>query len=176
MRVLKRFGGAASAAPRRVLYRDAVRRRLGGLAPDRAEFMGVFAGLLVRVAYADLDVNERERDSLRDVMISHAGLSPAEAEAVVDVVVTQAADVAGIDYAALTRAFNELADETEKERLIDCLFAVATADDTVSVIEDEEIRSVARALLLDHGQFIAIRSRYKEQLEVIQALRKARRP
>ncbi len=67
---------------------------------------------------------------------------------------------------------NELASEEDKEHLIDCLYAVATADSTVSVIEDEEIRSVSRALLLSHSQFIAIRSRYKEQLAVIQALRK----
>jgi len=41
----------------------------------------------------------------------------------------------------------------------------------VSVGEDDQIRAVATALMLPHDQFIAIRHRYKEQLEVIQSLR-----
>jgi uncharacterized tellurite resistance protein B-like protein len=176
MSLLKRLGLTAANSPRRLRYLDAVRQQLDGVAPERVEFVAAFAGLLVRVAYADLDVTAREHAALRSVVISHAGLSPAEGTAVVNVAVKQATELAGIDYAALTRAFNQLATENEKEHLIDCLFAIATADDTVSMVEDEEIRKVARALLLSHGQFIAIRSRYKEQLEVIQALRRVRRP
>lgn len=42
----------------------------------------------------------------------------------------------------------------------------------LQVFEDEAVRQVARALLLTHSQFIEIRRRYKEQLDVIQALRK----
>ena len=58
--------------------------------------------------------------------------------------------------------------------MIDCLFAVATAEGSISVVEDEEVRAVARALLLSQQQFIAVRSRYTDQLEVILATRQAR--
>jgi hypothetical protein len=49
---------------------------------------------------------------------------------------------------------------------------MATADDLVSVVEDEEIKAVGRALLLTHSQVIEIRARYRDRLEVIQAARR----
>lgn len=91
-----------------------------------------------------------------------------------EIVTHRATTLEGISYASLTRAFNAIATPEEKQRLIDCLFAVATAEGSISLVEDEEVRAVARALLLSHQQLIAIRSRYKEQLEVIQAARQAR--
>lgn len=172
MSLLKRLGLARSDPPPRNRYVAAVREHLERLPTDRAEFVAAFAGLLVRVAQADMDVSDAERRALRRVVKKNAGLSAAESEAVADTVVHHAKTLAGIDYASLTSSFNELASEADKKHLIDCLYAIATADDTISVIEDEEIRQVAQALLLSHSEFIEIRTRYKEQLEVIQALRK----
>jgi uncharacterized tellurite resistance protein B-like protein len=174
MSLLKRLGMGRSDPPPQNRLMAAVREHLDALPAERAEFVTAFAGLLVRVAHADLEVSEAERAALHDVIAAHAGLAPAESQAVADVVVHQATVLGGINYASLTRTVNELGTETDKEHVIDCLYAIATADDTISVIEDEEIRQVARALLLTHAQFIAVRSRYKERLEVIQALRKAR--
>jgi uncharacterized tellurite resistance protein B-like protein len=111
---------------------------------------------------------------LAPLLAANAGLPEREAETVIEIVTHQAATLEGISYASLTRAFNAIATPDEKERLIDCLFAVATAEGSISLVEDEEVRAVARALLLSHQQLIAIRSRYKEQLEVIQAARQAR--
>jgi uncharacterized tellurite resistance protein B-like protein len=150
----------------------AIQRELGGLAADRVERIAAWAGLLVRVAHADVDVSDDERAKLIEIIAARSELSPAEATAVGSLVIRQATELEGIDYALLTRAFNDFAGTEEKERLIDCLYAVATADDEVSMAEDDEIRAVARALLLSHDQFIRIRQRYKEKLEVIRSLRK----
>ena len=172
MSLLKRLGLARSDPPPRNRYVAAVREHLGRLPVERAEFVAAFAGLLVRVAHADMELSDAERRALRRVIAKNTGLSAAESEAVADTVVHYATALAGIDYASLTSTFNELASEADKQQLIDCLYTIATADETASVIEEEEIRQVARALLLTHSQFIDIRTRYKEQLEVIQALRK----
>ena len=173
MRWLRKLGLGRPPQAKRPRLADRVRGRVHGLTEERCELVTAFAGLLVRVAYADDDVSEAERAVVRDV-IAARGLSPEESTAVTDLVVEQASGLAGIDYAALTRVFNELGTQADKERLIECLYAIATADDTVSVVEDEEIRKVSQALLLGHGTFISIRSRYKEQLEVIQVLRQQR--
>jgi len=172
MSLLKRLGLARSDPPPRSRLTAAVREHLERLPPERAEFVAAFAGLLARVARADTDVSDAERRALGRVIKRSAGLSAAESEAVADTVVHHTTTLAGIDYSSLTSTFNELGSQADKEKLIDCLYAVATADSTVSVVEDEEIRQVARALLLTHAQFIGIRTRYKEKLEVIQALRK----
>jgi len=175
MSLLQRIGLSPAGPVPRNRVAAAIREQLGRFPSARAEFVAAFAGLLVRVAYADLELSAPERKRLPEILATHAGLTSDEAGVVADVVVAQATALSGIDYAALTGAFNEVASEDDKKRLVDCLYAIATADDTVTVPEDEEIRKVAQALLLSHSEFITIRSRYKEQLEVIRALRQQRR-
>src|SRR5262249_43916110 len=140
----------------------AIHERLAGLSLERAKFVAAFAGLLTRVAFADLEISHAERATLHALLADKAGLTPDEASAVGAIVTHQATALAGIDYAALTRVFNDIADAQAKEQLIDCLYAIATAQSTVSIAEDDQIRAVANALLLSHEQFIAIRHRYKE--------------
>jgi uncharacterized tellurite resistance protein B-like protein len=150
----------------------AIKDRLARLPAKRAELVAAFAGLLVRVANADDDISDAERRVLRELVAAHAGLTADESAAVADIVVHQTAELAGIDYALLSRTFNEIGSVADKENLIDCLYAIATADDTVSVIEDDEIHRVARALLVSHTQLIAIRTRYREKLEVLRGMRR----
>ena len=173
MSLLKLLGWADDA-PQPERLATTIQARLTTLAPTRAEFVAAFAGLLVRVAYVDRSLSEAERAVLGPLLATNAGLPAAEADAVVEIVTHQATTLGGISYASLTRAFNAIATTEEKERLIDCLFAVATAEGSISVVEDEEVRAVARALLLSQQQFVAVRSRYKDQLEVILANRQAR--
>jgi uncharacterized tellurite resistance protein B-like protein len=173
MSLLKLLGWA-DATPQPERLAATIQARLGSLTPARAEFVAAFAGLLVRIAYVDRSLSEAERGVLAPLLAANAGLPAAEAETVVEIVTHQATALGGISYASLTRAFNAIASAGEKEQLIDCLFAVGTAEGTVSFVEDEEVRAVARALLLSQQQFITIRSRYKDQLEVILAARQAR--
>jgi uncharacterized tellurite resistance protein B-like protein len=173
MSLLKLLGWA-DAGPGSERLAATIQTRLATLPPTRAEFVAAFAGLLVRVAYVDRSVSEAERAVLAPLLAANAQLARDEADVVVDIVTHQAATLGGISYASLTRAFNGIATPDEKERLVDCLFAVATAEGSISLVEDEEVRAVARALLLSHQQLIAVRSRYKDQLEVIQAARQAR--
>jgi len=150
----------------------AVRERLAHLPPARAEFTAAFAGLLMRVAHADSEVSPEEDAALRRLVDEHAGLTAEECEAVAALVTAHLESMAGIDYAELTRTMNTHASKDEKLHLIDCLYAVATADDLVSVVEDEEVKAVARALMLSHRELIEVRRRYSDQLEVIRAARK----
>jgi len=169
MSLLSRLGLSRADPPSTHTLTSTIRARLDRLPAARAEYVAAFAGLLVRIAYADRAVAEPERAALRTQLVTRAGLTPEEAETVADLVVHEA--IAGIEYSALTRTFNEVASEAEKEQLLDCLYAVATADDTASLVEDDEIRAVAHALMLSHEQFIAVRLRYKDKLEILQGLR-----
>jgi uncharacterized tellurite resistance protein B-like protein len=172
MSLLHRLGLGRSDPPPPTSLMAKIKNELERLPAARAELVAAFAGLLVRVAHADNDISEAERAALQRLVTAHAGLTPAESTIVADIVIHQTRVLAGIDYASLTRIFNEHSTAADKEHLIDCLYAIATADEIVSVIEDEEIRQVSRALILSHPQFIAVRSRYKEKLEVIQAMRR----
>ena len=171
MSLLARLGlGRSDPSPSPDLL-AAIKARLSRLPAERAELVAAFAGLLVRVADADDDISDAERRVLRELIAANAGLAPEESAAVAEIVVHQTSVLAGIDYALLSRTFNEIGSTADKERLIDCLYAIATADDSVSVIEDDEIHRVARALLVTHAQLIAIRTRYRDKLELLRALR-----
>jgi uncharacterized tellurite resistance protein B-like protein len=165
------IGSSADRGPGRTGLAADVRRQLESLSADRAEFVAAFAGLLVRVAHADVEICADEQEAMRQLIAEHAELPDTEAAIVAELVTARVTGMEGIEYAELTRSFNDIASVHQKEQLIDSLFAIAAAGTHVSVAEDEEIRAVARALLLTHDQFAAIRSRYKEQREVIQGLR-----
>jgi uncharacterized tellurite resistance protein B-like protein len=174
LRKILGLGTHTPAASRHHKLVEAIRTRIGARPAARIELIAAFAGLLVRVAHTDLAISPAERATLRQLIQEHVGLSADEAAAVATVTTEYATGLAGIDYAALTRAFNEQATPAEKEHLVECLYAIATAGDSISVGEDEEIRAVARALLLSHAQVIAIRRHRADDLEVLQAVRKRR--
>ena len=172
-RFLRGLGTDRDSAPKGLA--DLIGKRLSHLAPEQVELAAAYAGLMLRVAHADVHLSAQERDALPKLIAEHAGLKEQDAGLVAELVIHQANDLAGIEYSSLTEAFNHIADVEQKLRLIDCLYAIATTDASVSIEEDDEIRAVARALLLTHGQFIEVRSRYKEQLAVIQSLREVQK-
>jgi uncharacterized tellurite resistance protein B-like protein len=174
LRSILGLGAPTPSSSRHHKLVDAIRARIGVRPPARIELIAAFAGLLVRVAHTDLEISTEERAMLRRLIQEHVGLSPDEAAAVATVTTEYATGLAGIDYAALTRAFNEQATPADKQHLVECLYAIAAAGDSISVGEDEEIRAVARALLLSHAQVIAIRRRHADSLEVLQAVRQRR--
>ena len=55
----------------------------------------------------------------------------------------------------------------QKRGLLDCLFAVSAADDTISGAEESEIRRIAAELDLTHADFIAARAGYLEYVAVL---------
>lgn len=172
MSLLARLGLAPSpaAADEADDLIGAVRKRLARLSAERAEMVAAFAGLLMRVANADGVVSETEAVALRRLVEERTDLGHEETEVVATLVTGRVEGVAGIEYSRLTRVMNAHATPAEKLQLLDCLYAVATADDLASVAEEEEIRAVARALMLSHVQLIEVRQRYAAQLEVLRGL------
>ena len=63
--------------------------------------------------------------------------------------------------------------KVEKMALLECLFAVSAADDSITTVESNVIRQIADELRLEHADYIEVRSRFREQLAV---LRKSQDP
>ena len=70
----------------------------------------------------------------------------------------------GTENYLVTREFNKIASREQKLSLLKCVFAVSASDDSVSVVEDNEIRQISRELLLDHSDFIRTRREFRKQL------------
>ena len=67
----------------------------------------------------------------------------------------------------VTREFERIATHEQKLALLDCLFAVTAADETITGAEDNVVKQIASELRLSHSEYIASRSRFREYLAVL---------
>ena len=140
---------------------------LAGLGTERARHLACFAYILTRPARADHEVTDSEAARMREIIMREAGTSESEAAAIVRVARNVARTSGGTEDFLITRAFERTATREEKLHLLDCLFEVGAADASILTIEDNEIRRVASELKLDHTDFIDVRRRHLEHLEVL---------
>ncbi len=148
-----------------------IEAELERLAPERARFIAAFAYLLARVADADLEVADRERDAIARQLQAHADLSEHDARMIAELSILQAEELGGSTHNIVSRRFKELSDRKERIQLIDGLFAVAAADDEVSMEEGNEVFRIAEELGLERLDVIAVRTRYRDKLVEFKKLR-----
>lgn len=173
MSILQRLGLVpATVPPQEHGLVEGIERLLARLDPGRAEFVAVFAGLLARVAFADQEISDAEVSRIEILILDHGGLSFEEAQAVA--AIARHKTLRDAEPYLLTRRFSAIASEEQRLTLIDCLYAVASADDLVAFVEDVEVRRIADALLLPWSEVLKVRSRYREKLEELQQLRAIR--
>jgi uncharacterized tellurite resistance protein B-like protein len=164
------FGLGRSSEPQHQPTTASAKRiasELAHLDRDEARYVATFAYLLGRIARADLQITADESDEMRRILAGLAQLSLDQAEIVVEIVRNQAELFGGTENFLVAREFNEIATRQQKLNLLECLFAVAAADGSVSASEDDEIRRLANELCLPHGDFIAARRQYREHLAVL---------
>jgi uncharacterized tellurite resistance protein B-like protein len=147
--------------------------RLSHLDPPRANWIAAFAMVLARAARADLEISRSELESMREIVGDVGGLTEEEAQLVVEMAAHRN-QLRGVseDYLA-AREFRRLAADGDNERLLGCLFAVTAADDSISLVEEEELRQVANELGIEHAEFTRIRSRFREKREVMRTFLRA---
>ena len=151
-------------------YTETVRKvieALDQLDPARARFIAAFGYILGRVAYADMKISPEEVHAMEQIIMERGGLPEEQALIVVQTAKTRAQLFGGTENFLVTREFSRIATREEKLALLDCLFAVAAAEGGISATEDNEIRQIVNELGLGHPDFIAVRSRWKDQLTVL---------
>lgn len=164
---LKKTGQPGAAASAET---DTVRKiveKLDALEPDRAQYIAAFAYILSRVAHADLHISEEETRAMERIVVERGGLEEAQAVLVVQMAKTQSKLFGGTENFLVTREFERLATPEQKLALLDCLFAVSSADQSISTTEEVEIKQIASELKLSHDDYIAARLRYREFLAVL---------
>lgn len=145
--------------------------RLESLPDERAHWVAAFAMVLSRAARADLEISSEELREMKEIVREYGELPEETANLVVEMAVRHNQLLGVTEEYLATREFRRLAGEGDRERLLHCLFAVCAADDSISVVEEEEVRQVANELGLEHSQYIAARSAYREKREVLRGLR-----
>jgi uncharacterized tellurite resistance protein B-like protein len=141
--------------------KDWITRRLSGLEADTAEDRGrvdlAVAALLVEVLRADYDIAPQERQQVIVSVSRLLGLDAtvsaalvAEAERHID---------RSHDLYQFTSQLNRSWSEDDKLQLLEALWRVAAADETVHKYEEHLIRRVADLLHVPHSGFIRAKLR-----------------
>ena len=142
-------------------------RELESMDPAAARHVALFALLLARVAHVDLDVSEEETEAMQRIVECMGELPPEQAALVVDIAKTEHRLFGETQGFLAARHFRDTSSESQRRDLIHCLFAVAAADGTIDVPEEEAIREISRELLLPNDEYLAIRSAYRERRSVM---------
>jgi len=123
---------------------------------ERAKSLAV-ASLLVEVLRADYETSEAER---RQVVSSIGGLLGIDGATRDDLLAEAEGQVdAAHDLHQFTSELNRVLSHDEKLQLVEQLWRVAGADDTVHKYEEHIIRRVSDLLHVSHREFIAAKLR-----------------
>jgi uncharacterized tellurite resistance protein B-like protein len=140
---------------------------LGDLPPDRARFVAGFALLLSRIAAADHEVTAEEAAMLERLVRDKTGLPADQAALVVDRAKAHQQRHGATDDFLVTRELTDRLSYDEKLAMLDCLFAVAAADERIRTQESNEIGRIATELRLEHKDLVRIRHQYRDRLAAL---------
>ena len=146
---------------------EAIEQILAALGPQKARYLACFAYVLTRPARADHEVTDGEALLMERIIAERTEVSAEQAATIVRVAREAARQSGGTDDFLITREFERLATHVEKLELLDCLFAVSAADQSILTVEDNEVRRVASELKLEHADYIAVRRGHLEHLRVL---------
>jgi uncharacterized tellurite resistance protein B-like protein len=164
---LLRFLGLRPAAREAPGETETVRRiaaRLESLPPEQARYLAAFAYVLARVAHADLEIDASESAEMERIVTDLGRLSPAEAALVVEIAKTQARFLGGTENYVVTREFRRIATAEQRARLLECVYAVAAADGTISAVESSECAGIAEELGFTRAEALAVRTAFRDRL------------
>ena len=107
--------------------------------PNSASYLASFAFALARIAYADNDVSDSERDEMRRILHEVAQLESSEVDFIMELSMMQKRAKSGMDNQLNEPFF----DKKRGQHFLDSLYAIAQADGIVSAEEVVEIQAIA---------------------------------
>ena len=149
---------------------ETVRRIIGELDrldPSEARYLAAFAFVLARVANSDMEISEDESRRMEKAVREIGELTETQAVLVVQIAKSQQQLKGGTENHLVTREFAKISDREQKERLLNCLFEVSAADDSISLVEENEVKTIAAELKFEHKEFSAIRAKYNAKRSIL---------
>jgi len=165
-RLLGRDAGesAGSGAIRRIAA------ELAALPPQDARVLAGFAYLLGRVANADDVISDVESARMEELVREVGGVPVEQATLVVEIAKAQNRLFGHVENFQVTRELRELATPERLRSFVDCVFAVAAAEDGISAEEEAQVRQICSELGFSHAEFVDMRAAWSEHRTVIRNL------
>ncbi|MBM3809060.1 MAG: hypothetical protein FJW22_12820 [Acidimicrobiia bacterium] len=150
---------ANDPAPLRSLV-DALDR----LEPARAQYLARFAYLLGRVARADEHISDAETTAMESLLVEHGDLTAAQAMLVVSLAKTSSLMFGLSADFVVTQEFTDSATYVQRVALARCMFAVAAADERISIAEEGELHKITNHLRIEGPDLMALRLQHRRFL------------
>ncbi len=150
---------------------ESVRRiaaKLERLDPGRAKYLAAFAYVLARVANADLEIDADETAEMERSLAAISDLSESEIALAIEIAKSQARLLGGTENYVVTREYRKISTLEQRGQLLQCLYAVAAANGTITSVESSEIVGIAEELGFTRMEANALRSQYRDKLSVLQ--------
>jgi uncharacterized tellurite resistance protein B-like protein len=173
MSILDLLRGSGKQPPAPAGATDTVRKiaaQLEALPRDRARYVAAFAYLLGRVAHADLEITSEETHRMVEIVEEYGKLPEEQAVLVVEIAKAQNRLLGHTENFLVAREFREVASRDQSLELLDCLFAVAAADGSISGEEEQQVNLIAGELGLTRQEMVRARSRWNELRSVLKDL------
>ncbi len=138
------------------------------LPPEKAKYLASFAYVLARIANADLKIDAAETAEMERSVRALASLSESEAALTVEIAKSQARLLGGTENYTVTREFRSITDRAQRASLLECLYAVAAADGTISGAESAEIVAIGEELGFTRAEANSLRGAYRDKLAEFQ--------
>ena len=154
-------------------FTSRLHKKVGELLPEQSEeshiLIACLSGLLARVAFNDLKIDENEKDVIESSLKAWTDLTPDQCSAVATLCLSEVKDLAGIENHLYCLPLRESLSESKRYSLIESLFAVAAADGSVDNSEAEEIRNINNGLLLEHKHFISAKATVLDKIGALKS-------
>lgn len=137
---------------------------------EQARYLASFAYVLSRAAHADLEISPAEMREMEAIVQRFGHLPESQAVLVVQIAKSQTLLFGGTENFQVTRELKTLATREQCLQLLDCLFAVSAADDSISAVEETQIRQIAEELGLTHRDYVDVRAAWSNKRSVMQRL------
>ncbi|MCP4200112.1 MAG: TerB family tellurite resistance protein [Proteobacteria bacterium] len=140
---------------------------LQDFAENDIKYVTGFAGLLGKVAYADMEMSDDEVAKMQSILSSTLRLRDSQVGLIVKMLQNHSVQLCSLEDYRYVRMINKVCDKEQKMELIEAMFAVASADESVSSEEDSAIYVVSKGIGLSHKDFVTVRAQFKNYLEVL---------
>ena len=131
---------------------------------DKLSEIACLSGLLARVAFVDLNIEEAEKKRISFSLEKWIQLTPEIANKITHITCQEIEKLAGTENHLYTRFLKDNLPTNKRYQILEMLFSVAASDGNADNAESEEIRIISKGLGLEHHHFIAARASVKDFL------------
>ncbi len=144
-----------------------VKQRFDHLDEDEIKKVTGFAGLLGKVAYADMDFSSKEKEKMRRVLTNILKLGSEWVEQLIEVMTEHRIQLFSVEDHFYSRMVNDVCNRDQKRLLLEALFLMASVDESINNQEDAAIWTIAKSLQFSHSDFISARKRFRKHLDIL---------